>query len=237
MKKLEKIYEGKAKIIYRTDNPGLVIQEFKDEATAFDGKKKGIIKEKGTVNAQISSELFQLLEAEGIPTHFIEYIPPHEMLIHHLVMVPLEVIIRNFAAGSLAKRLGYREGQELKHPITEFYYKNDELGDPLLTVEHIQELGLAELEMVEKMKELALRINEILGKFFSQRDLELVDFKLEFGVKDGKLIVGDEISPDTCRLWDVRTKEKMDKDRFRRDLGKVEEAYEEVLRRVLSPSS
>ncbi len=234
VKKLEKLYEGKAKIIYRTDNPDLIIQEFKDEATAFDGKKKGIIKEKGVINAKISSELFQLLDEAGISTHFVEFVPPREMVVIQLKMVPLEVIVRNLAAGSLSKRLGYKEGFKLKNPIVEYYYKNDELGDPLLTVEHIQELGVAGLDIVEKMKEMALQINMILREFFGKRNLELVDFKLEFGLKNSELILADEITPDTCRLWDTKTKEKMDKDRFRRDLGSVEEAYEEVLRRVKS---
>ncbi|MBI4743740.1 MAG: phosphoribosylaminoimidazolesuccinocarboxamide synthase [Actinobacteria bacterium] len=232
MIKGEKLYEGKAKIVYETDNESLVVQEFKNEATAFDGKKKGIITGKGSANTQISAVLFSLLEASGIPTHFKELLSENEMLILKLQMIPLEVVVRNIAAGSLSKRIGYKEGVSLKNPIVEFYYKDDKLGDPLLTRAHIDELEILKSGQYEELRIMALKVNEVLKKYFGDRDLDLVDFKLEFGLKGNQIIVGDEISPDTCRLWDRGTKEKLDKDRFRRDLGNIEGAYREVLRRV-----
>ncbi|MEW6189439.1 MAG: phosphoribosylaminoimidazolesuccinocarboxamide synthase [Actinomycetota bacterium] len=238
MRKLGKVYEGKAKILYETDEPELIIQHFKDDATAFDGKKRGKIFGKGSANAQISSILFRLLEEEGIKTHFPsdmqdkKILSENEILAYRLKMIPLEIIVRNVAAGSLAKRLGYEEGRILKKPIVEFYYKSDELGDPLLNADHICELGLVDSKLLRRMKETSLKVNEILKDFLAERGLELVDFKLEFGLKDDELILADEISPDTCRLWDKRTGEILDKDRFRRDLGGVERAYQEVLRRI-----
>lgn len=234
IEKKEQIYEGKAKIVYRTEDPELVIQHFKDSATASDGKKKGTIEGKGVVNTKVSARLFKLLEDNGIRTQLVDVLSDNELLTLWLEMVPVEVIVRNVAAGSLAKRLGYEEGTSLKKPIVEFYYKNDELGDPILNEDHIFELGLASSELLVRMREAGLQINKVLSDFFGERDLILVDFKLEFGLKHGELVLADEISPDTCRLWDKQTKEKLDKDRFRRDMGQVEEAYQEVYKRVMS---
>ena len=230
--KKEKLYEGKAKIVYATEDPNLVIQHFKDDATAFDGKKKGQIKDKGVSNARISAVLFELLEANGIKTHYQKLLSEAEMLTDKLEIIPVEVIVRNMAAGSLAKRIGYKEGTPLKHTIVEYYYKNDALGDPMLNRDHIQELDLATPEALTRLKEVALEINDVLRPFFEERNLDLVDFKLEFGYRGSEIVLGDEISPDTCRFWDKKTGERLDKDRFRRDLGKVEEAYQEVLKRV-----
>lgn len=232
MEKREKIYEGKAKIVYATDDPGVVIHSFKDSATAFDGKKKGEIAGKGSVNAQISAALFSLLEGAGVKTHFRALRGENELVTDWLEMIPLEVIARNVAAGSLAKRLGYPEGKQLKKAIIEFYYKDDSLGDPIVNEDHIAELAAATPDEVRRLKEIALKVNEVLSSFFGELGLVLVDFKLEFGRKDGELVLADEISPDTCRLWDEETGERLDKDRFRRDLGRVEEAYREVLARV-----
>ncbi|HBR16465.1 MAG: phosphoribosylaminoimidazolesuccinocarboxamide synthase [Deltaproteobacteria bacterium RIFCSPLOWO2_12_FULL_43_16] len=233
MKRLEKIYEGKAKILYATDNPDLLIQYFKDEATAFDGRKKGIIQEKGIVNNKISSRIFQYLEDKGIPTHFIERPSDREMVVKRLEIIPIEVVVRNIAAGSLAKRMGVEEGTPLKKTILEFYYKSDPLGDPMINDYHIEAFKLAEKFEVDILKEMAIEINGYISKFFDERGITLVDFKLEFGRHKGQILLGDEITPDGCRLWDKQTKEKMDKDRFRRDLGKIEEAYQEVCRKVL----
>lgn len=230
----EKLYEGKAKIVYATDKPGLYIQHFKDSATAFDGKKKGTIKEKGTVNAQVSSRLFELLEKAGIKTHYKRLLNEREMLIEKLDMIPLESIVRNVAAGSLAKRLGYEEGHNLKKPIVEFYYKDDSLGDPMITHAHALELGIVTELDLDRIELLTYKINDVLVPFFEERGLRLVDAKFEFGLRDGEIVLGDEISADTCRFWDIQSGERLDKDRFRRDLGKVEEAYEEVLKRVTS---
>lgn len=232
VRKLEKLYEGKAKIVYATDEPGLLIQHFKDSATAFNGKKKGTIVGKGAANARISARLFEILEKAGIKTHYHELLNEREMLIDRLEMIPLEAIVRNIAAGSLAERLGYEEGRRLKKPIVEFYYKRDDLGDPLLVCQHVLELGLVDAVQFQELRTLSLQVNDVLQPFFAQCGLELVDFKLEFGFKDSEIILGDEISPDTCRLWDKKTGEKLDKDRFRRDLGRVEEAYQEILKRV-----
>jgi phosphoribosylaminoimidazole-succinocarboxamide synthase len=223
------LYEGKAKKIFETVDPDRVIQYFKDDATAFNAQKKGTIVEKGVVNNKVSEKLFRLLEAGGVPTHFIERLNDREMLTKK---VPIEVVVRNIIAGSLAKRLGLKEGEAIAPPIVEFYYKNDALGDPLITEEHIRLLNLAEPAMVGQIKDLALTINRLLTPFFQERNMILVDFKLEFGRHKGSLILADEISPDTCRFWDQKTKESMDKDRFRKDLGKIEEAYQEVLKRV-----
>ncbi len=232
MEKREKLYEGKAKIIYSTDDPRYIIQHFKDDATAFDGKKKGFIKGKGVVNSTLSALLFDYLSKAGIKTHFVRKTGEDEILTLKLNMFPIEVIVRNIAAGSLAKRLGYSEGKELSRPVVEFYYKSDELGDPMLLPDHIFEMGLASPEELAEMREIALEVNQLLKKLFEQCNLILVDFKLEFGRDNGNIVLGDEISPDTCRLWDVESGEKMDKDRFRRDLGRVEQADQEVLRRV-----
>ncbi|MEK6599314.1 MAG: phosphoribosylaminoimidazolesuccinocarboxamide synthase [Deltaproteobacteria bacterium] len=233
MKQLEKIYEGKAKILYATDSPDLLIQYFKDEATAFDGKKKGIIQEKGILNNKISSRLFQYLEDKGIPTHFVERPSDREMVIKKLEIIPIEVVVRNIVAGSLARRMGVEEGMSLKKTILEFYYKSDPLGDPMINDYHIEAFGLAMKFEVDILKEMAIEINGYLSNFFDERGITLVDFKLEFGRHKGQILLGDEITPDGCRLWDKQTKEKMDKDRFRRGLGKIEEAYQEVCRKVL----
>jgi phosphoribosylaminoimidazole-succinocarboxamide synthase len=226
------LYEGKAKKIFETVDSDRVIQYFKDDATAFNAQKKGTIVEKGVVNNKVSEKLFRLLEAGGVPTHFIERLNDREMLTKKVRIVPIEVVVRNIIAGSLAKRLGLKEGEAIAPPIVEFYYKNDALGDPLITEEHIRLLNLAEPAMVGQIKDLALKINQLLTPFFQERNMILVDFKLEFGRHKGSLILADEISPDTCRFWDQKTKESMDKDRFRKDLGKIEEAYQEVLKRV-----
>jgi len=226
------LYEGKAKKIFETVDPDRVIQYFKDDATAFNAQKKGTIVEKGIVNNKVSERLFRLLEEGGVPTHFVERLNDREMLTKKVRIVPIEVVVRNIIAGSLAKRLGLKEGEAIAPPIVEFYYKNDALGDPLITEEHIRLLNLADPGMVGQIKDLALKINRLLTPFFQERTMILVDFKLEFGRHKGSLILADEISPDTCRFWDQKTKESMDKDRFRKDLGKIEEAYQEVLKRV-----
>jgi len=234
MKKGKKIYEGKAKILYETEKPDLVLQEFKDDATAFDATKRGTIKEKGVINNEISCALFKLLESKGIPTHFVEKINDREMLVKRLDIIMVEVTIRNISAGGLSKLLGIEEGIVLKSPILEYHYKNDGLHDPLINDYHIEMLDLATPKEMKKIKDYSFSINEILKDFFGKAGLKLVDFKLEFGRHKGKLLLGDEISPDTCRLWDKKTNEKLDKDRFRRDLGKIEEAYQEVLKRIKS---
>ncbi len=227
------IYEGKAKKIYTTEGDNQVIVEYKDDATAFNGEKKGQISQKGKRNAKISTIFFELLEDEDIPTHFIEQLNETDLLVKKLSIVPLEVVMRNIAAGSLANRLGLEEGTEMSQPVLEFYYKDDDLGDPMINEYHIYAQKLAAKEDVEVIKELSFKINEILVDFLAQRGIDLVDFKLEFGkAEDGKIYLGDEISPDTCRFWDSKTKKKLDKDRFRRDLGDVENAYEEILTRL-----
>lgn len=233
MKRLEKLYEGKAKVLYSTDNPDLLVQYFKDEATAFDGKKKGIIQEKGILNNKISSRIFRYLTEKGVKTHFVDSPSEREMVVKKLRIIPIEVVVRNIAAGSLAKRMGVDEGTPLKTTIIEFYYKSDPLGDPMINEYHIKAFGLAEKKELEEMEAAALKVNKYLSEFFDERGIILVDFKLEFGVHRGEVLLGDEITPDGCRLWDKETKEKMDKDRFRRDLGKVEEAYREVLKKVM----
>ena len=230
--KLNQIHKGKAKKVFATNDPTALIHEFKDDATAFDGKKKGQILGKGSVNAQISAALFRLLEDHGVKTHFRELLDDRNMLTDKLDMLAVEVVVRNVAAGSLAKRIGYEEGIKLKKPIVEFYYKRDDLGDPIINEDHIYELGIATESQISEIRNTGLKVNNILKSFFDELGLTLVDFKLEFGLKDGQLKLGDEISPDTCRLWDKETGEKMDKDRFRRDLGRVEDAYQEVLSRV-----
>ncbi len=232
MKKLKKIYEGKAKILYNTEDPDLVIQHFKDDASAFDGKKKGSIKDKGVMNNAISSKVFEFLEDSGIKTHFVEMLNDREMLVKRLTILPIEVVVRNVVAGSLAKRMGAEEGKELNDAVIELYYKSDPLGDPMINKFHIMAFELADSNQVFTMEREGIRINNVLYTFFEERGMKLVDFKLEFGLHKGDLILGDEISPDTCRLWDKETDEKLDKDRFRRDMGKVEDAYNEVLKRV-----
>lgn len=233
---MEKLYEGKAKVIYSGPEAGLVRVYFKDEATAFNGQKRAQIAGKGVVNNQISSALFRYLEEQGIPTHFVQLLSEREMLVRQVQIVPLEVIVRNRTAGTFARRYGVEEGRVLARPLLEFSYKNDALGDPLIYPEAALALGLLSEPELERIRELALRINTLLRAYFAQRSLELVDCKLEFGrLPDGRLVLADEISPDTMRLWEMGTGEKMDKDRFRRDLGGVEEAYQEVLRRVLTP--
>ena len=233
MKKTTQLYEGKAKKVFLTDDAGLVIQEFNDDSTAFNNKKKGSIAEKGIVNNAISCKLFTLLEANGIRTHFVEKLSDRDMLCRHLDIIKVEVVVRNIAAGSLVKRYGFPEGTVLAMPIVEFYLKNDDLDDPLMNEAHAVALGVATLEELAVLKKRAEAINALLKTFFVERKLKLVDFKLEFGRHNNEILLGDEISPDTCRFWDLETNEKMDKDRFRFDLGGVEDAYSEVQRRVL----
>ncbi|MBF7096927.1 phosphoribosylaminoimidazolesuccinocarboxamide synthase [Alkalibacter mobilis] len=232
MKKLEMLYEGKAKRVYKTEKEDLYVVEYKDDATAFDGTKKGTISGKGVVNNKISSVIFKLLEEKGIPTHFEKYISETEQLVKAVEIIPLEVIIRNVAAGSMSKRLGIPEGSSLPVTVLEFCYKNDEFHDPLINDYHVLAMELATKEEIDKIKELTFKINEIMIDFFKEKELKLIDFKIEFGRYKGDVILADEISPDTCRLWDMKTNEKMDKDRFRRDLGNVEETYREVLGRL-----
>ncbi|MGV8147285.1 MAG: phosphoribosylaminoimidazolesuccinocarboxamide synthase [Alkaliphilus sp.] len=233
MKKLAMLYEGKAKKVYKTEDENKFVVYFKDDATAFNGLKKGSISEKGIVNNKMSAILFDLLAKKGVKNHFIELLSEREMLVKAVEILPIEVIVRNIAAGSLSKRLGIEEGIVLNTTVLEFSYKNDELGDPLINEDHIKILNLAKEKQVEIIKSYAFQINSILKEYFLERQLKLVDFKLEFGVHQGEVILADEISPDTCRLWDSDTDRKMDKDRFRRDLGSVEDTYKEVLSRVL----
>lgn len=233
MKKLEMIYEGKAKKVYRTDDEMLYIVEYKDDATAFNGLKKGTIVNKGVMNNEISARLFNLLEEKGVETHQVKKLSDREVLVKSVKIVPLEVLVRNYAAGSLSKRLGLEEGLKLKSTVLEFCYKDDALGDPMINDYHIMAMGIATPEEVAKITEMSLKINDILSEYMLSKGIILVDFKLEFGkTSEGKIILADEISPDTCRLWDAETHEKLDKDRFRRDLGKVEEGYMEVVRRL-----
>lgn len=232
MEKLSMLYEGKAKRVYKTESPDVFWIEYKDDATAFNGEKKGTILDKGIVNNKMSGFLFKLLEKEGIPTHFIELINEREQLVKSVEILPLEVIVRNVAAGSLAKRLGLEEGVVMKETVLEFCYKNDDLGDPMINDYHAIAMGFATEAQLETIKTYALKTNEILKAFFLERGLKLIDFKIEFGTHKGEVILADEISPDTCRLWDSETNKKMDKDRFRRDLGDVETVYQEVLKRI-----
>jgi phosphoribosylaminoimidazole-succinocarboxamide synthase len=232
--KREMFYEGKAKKLYTTSDPDLVIQYFKDDATAFNAKKRGTIEDKGVVNNRMSELFFTLLERAGVRTHFVRRLDDREMLCKRLDIVPVETVVRNIVAGSMAKRLGREEGEPLKQPVVEYYYKSDPLDDPLIYPEHAIEFGWATASEIEQIKSLALRVNEILKRFLDERGVLLVDFKLEFGRHKGEILLGDEICPDTCRFWDKQTRQKLDKDRFRRDLGGVEEAYHEMLRRVES---
>ena len=234
MKKTIQLYEGKAKKVYATDDENLVIVSYKDDATAFNGQKKGTIVGKGVVNNKVTNYLMQMLEAQGVPTHFVEQIDDRDTIVRKVSIVPLEVIIRNISAGSFSKRYGVEEGIVFDAPTIEFSYKNDDLGDPLINSYHALALGLATAEEIETIKTLAFRVNDVLKAFFKGVQVDLVDFKLEFGrLADGTIVLADEISPDTCRFWDSVTHEKLDKDRFRRDLGNVEGAYAEMLRRIL----
>ena len=233
MEKREQLYEGKAKKVFATDDPSLVIVSYKDDATAFDGLKKGTIAGKGVVNNRMSNFLMQLLEKNGVPTHFVRELSDRETLVKKVRIVALEVIIRNISAGSFAKRFGVEEGIVFAEPTIEFSYKNDDLHDPLMNSYHAVALGVATREEIEQIKAMAFKVNEVLKAYFLRLGVKLVDFKLEFGkLEDGTIVLADEISPDTCRFWDAVTNEKLDKDRFRRDLGGVEDAYAEMMRRV-----
>lgn len=232
MEQLEMLYEGKAKKVFKTSDPDVYHILYKDDATAFNGVKKGTIANKSAVNNQMSAILFKMLEEKGVPTHFVELINEREMLVKSVEILPLEVIVRNIAAGSLAKRLGLDEGTPLNSTVLEFCYKNDDLGDPMINDYHIEAINLASKEQVEEIKKYAFIINDALVDYFKERNIKLVDFKIEFGVHKGQVLLADEISPDTCRLWDAETNKKLDKDRFRRDLGDVEDAYQEVLSRL-----
>ena len=233
MEKKEQLYEGKAKKVFATEDPELLIVAYKDDATAFNGLKKGTISGKGIINNQMSNRLMTMLECSGIPTHFVRELSQRETLVKKVQIVPLEVIVRNIAAGSFAKRYGVEEGAVFGKPTVEFSYKNDALGDPLLNTDHALALGVATPEEIQTIENYSLKINEVLKAFWLSCGVTLVDFKLEFGrLSDGTIVLADEISPDTSRLWDSETKEKLDKDRFRRDLGGVEEAYAEIMRRL-----
>lgn len=232
MEKLEMLYEGKAKRVYKTDNPKQYIVQYKDDATANNGLKRGTIEDKGIVNNKMSAILFKLLTEKGVPNHFEELLSDREQVVKAVEIVPLEVIIRNVSAGSFSKRYGAEEGIVFDEPTIEFSYKKDELGDPLINDSHILGLKLATREEIKEIKEMAFKVNEVLMEFFKEKGLRLIDFKLEFGKYEGRIILADEISPDTCRLWDINTNEKLDKDRFRRDLGNIKEAYMEVIRRL-----
>ena len=233
MEKTTQLYEGKAKKVYATNDPDLVIVSYKDDATALDGLKKGTIAGKGVINNKMSNYLCRLLEKHGVPTHFVEELNDRETVVKKVSIVPLEVIIRNISAGSFAKRYGVKEGIVFSEPTIEFSYKNDDLQDPLINSYHALALGLATKKEIEEIKAMAFKVNDILKEYFLSLNVKLVDFKLEFGrLKDGTIVLADEISPDTCRFWDADTNEKLDKDRFRRDMGGVEDAYNEMMKRV-----
>ena len=233
MEKREQLYEGKAKKVFKTDDENLYIVSYKDDATAFNGEKKGTIVGKGSINNRMTNMLMQVLEKKGVPTHFVEELNDRETVVKKVSIVPLEVIIRNISAGSFAKRFGVEEGIVFDEPTIEFSYKNDELGDPLMNAYHAIALKLATREEIETIKKMAFTVNDTLKEYFLHLNIKLVDFKIEFGrLADGTIVLADEISPDTCRFWDIKTHEKLDKDRFRRDLGGVEEAYEEMMKRV-----
>ena len=235
MQKLEQLYEGKAKKVFRTDDPELYIVDYKDDATAFNGEKRGTILGKGVINNRLTNSFMRMLEQNGVPTHYVQELSDRETLVKKVSIVPLEVIIRNLSAGSFAKRYGVEEGIVFDAPTIEFSYKNDELGDPLLNSYHALALKLATAEEIETIKKYAFAVNDILKAFWAECGVTLVDFKLEFGrLTDGTIVLADEISPDTCRLWDEKTHEKLDKDRFRRDLGGMEGAYAEVMQRLLA---
>ncbi len=233
MKKLEQLYEGKAKKVFKTDDPDCYIVDYKDDATAFNGEKKGTILGKGVINNRVSNHLFKMLEQNGVPTHFVEEISERETIVKKVEIVPLEVIIRNIAAGSMSKRLGIPEGTKLAVPTLEFSYKNDDLGDPLINHYHALAMELATQQEIDEITRIAFQVNDLLIKYLEGSNIILVDFKLEFGRYHGKIILADEISPDTCRFWDATTHEKLDKDRFRRDMGGVEDAYQEIRKRLL----
>lgn len=234
MKKLEQLYEGKAKKVFKTDDPDAYIVDYKDDATAFNGLKKGTIAEKGIINNKVSNHLMRLLEKNGIPTHLIEELSDRETLVKKVTIVPLEVIVRNIAAGSLSKRLGLPEGKKLAKTVLEYSYKDDDLGDPMINDYHVFAMELATPEELQTIANYAFKVNEVLTAYLKDLGIELIDFKLEFGrTDDGTIILADEISPDTCRFWDSKTGEKLDKDRFRRDLGGVEDAYHEVMKRLM----
>ena len=232
-KQLEMMYEGKAKQVFATDDPTLAVIHYKDDATAFNGLKKGTIVGKGVVNNLVSNHLFKMLEAHGIKTHLVEQLNERDSLVRRVSIVPLEVIVRNIAAGSLSKRLGLPEGTKLKTTVLEYCYKDDELGDPMVNDYHIAAMELATKEEMEQISTMALKVNELLTAYLKDLGIELIDFKLEFGRFNGEILLADEISPDTCRFWDSKTGEKLDKDRFRRDLGHVEDAYQEILHRLM----
>ncbi|MDK2883583.1 MULTISPECIES: phosphoribosylaminoimidazolesuccinocarboxamide synthase [Pseudothermotoga] len=230
--KKEILYEGKAKKVFKTDNPEFFVIEYKDDATAFDGKKRGTINNKGVLNNKISAIFFELLQKHGIETHFVRLLSEREMLVRAVGIIPIEVIVRNIAAGSLSKRLGLEEGTILKKTVLELCYKNDELSDPMINRYHALAMELATEEELNRIEQTALKVNEIMKNFLGSKNIILVDFKLEFGRANGKILLADEISPDTCRFWDGSTREKLDKDRFRRDLGNVEQAYWEIYKRI-----
>lgn len=232
MEKLELLYEGKAKKVFKTEDPDVLIVDYKDDATAFNGLKKGTIAGKGVINNRMTNYVFSLLEKEGIQTHLIKELSDRETAVKKVEIVPLEVIIRNIAAGSFSKKLGIEEGTPLLQPTLEFSYKNDDLGDPFINSYYALALGLATQEEIDKITNMAFKVNEVMKKFFAEAGIELVDFKIEFGRYKGEIILADEVSPDTCRLWDIKTHEKLDKDRFRRDMGGVEDAYIEVFKRI-----
>lgn len=232
--KAEQLYEGKAKKVYATNDPDLVIVDYKDDATAFNGEKKGTIAGKGAINNRMTNFMFKMLEKEGVPTHLVEEISDRETIVKKVSIVPLEVIVRNVAAGSFSKKLGVEEGTKLLQPTLEFSYKNDDLGDPFINDYYALALGLATQEEIDTISKYAFMVNDFMVKFFKELNIDLIDFKIEFGrTSDGTIILADEISPDTCRFWDSTTHEKLDKDRFRRDMGNVEEAYQEIMKRLM----
>ena len=234
MQKLQQLYEGKAKKVYATEDPNVVIVSYKDDATAFNGQKKGTITGKGAINNRMTNNLMRRLEAAGVPTHYIQELNDRETAVKKVSIIPLEVIVRNISAGSFAKRYGVAEGIVFDQPTFEFSYKNDDLGDPLLNTSHALALRLATREEIDLIHTYTMKVNDLLNGFLKEIGIDLVDFKLEFGkTADGQIVLADEISPDTCRLWDEKTHEKLDKDRFRRDMGGAEEAYEEVMRRLM----
>lgn len=237
LKKTELLYEGKAKKVYATNNPELVIVEYKDDATAFNGEKKGTIPNKGIINNLVTNHMMQLLEKEGIPTHFVEEVSDRETIVEKVTIIPLEVIVRNIVAGSLSKRVGKPEGTKLKSTVLEYSYKDDELGDPMVNDYHILTMEWASKEELEVLSNYSFRINAFMSEYLKDLNIELIDFKLEFGKKsDGTIVLADEISPDTCRFWDMSTGEKLDKDRFRRNLGGEEDAYMEIMKRMMGKS-
>ena len=234
MEKKEMLYEGKAKRVYATEDPEILLVDYKDDATAFNGLKKGTIVGKGAINNRVTNYMMQLLEKEGVPTHFVKELSDRETLVKKVSIVPLEVIIRNISAGSFAKRYGVEEGIVFAEPTIEFSYKNDDLGDPLINSYHALALGIATKEEIKTIEDMAFKVNAVMKAYFKKLNVDLVDFKLEFGkLSDGTIVLADEISPDTCRFWDSETHEKLDKDRFRRDLGNAEDAYKEMMKRIL----